>query len=268
MSDFDPAAEMQQADAWTGGLDTLLTTSQFSTDDIAAIVGITKKQLEHAIDPSRKIVRVSGSEKPRVQGKRRLFSGMDAISLVTVFSANAAGFPQRFTQQLVDLVKRRCIVKPSDPSIDLTPNLAVVTWKMREADDWAICHIHDRQSEIPKVPLAHIAIHVDRLIDETLQKLEAVVNEQPIPNFDVADPVASDPYSPEEDFFCMWDRENKGCLVGLSREETELYVTWRENRRAPDFEYEKWQELHSKHEGARFQEILKRRNESDAGVGS
>lgn len=261
MTDSDETSDMDAADSWTGGLDTLLTTSQFSTDDIAAIVGITKKQLEHAIDPSRNIVRVSASEGPRVQGKRRLFSGLDAIKLVTVFSANGAGFPQRFTESLVDLVVRRCLTRPADPALDLTPNLSVVTWKMKRGDDWALCHIHDRQDILPKVPLAHIGIHVDRLIDETRQKLDAVVNEQPIPSFDVDDPTPSNPYSAEEDFFCMWDRDRKGCLVGLTLEESELYLAWTTNRRSADVDRERFIDLSAKHERARFQEIEKRRLE-------
>lgn len=236
----------------------LLSAPQFTSEDAMSICGVSKKQLEHAIDPARTILRLSIHNRERVKGRRRMFTGGDILKIAALFAASAVGFPARWFRVLADDVERRAIVRIGGG--DLTPNLAYATWPMRDGEDWARTALHDALTVPPKLPSAVIIIAVDQLIDQTIAKLEAVIAEQPIPDFSVPDPApAPSPYSPENDFFLAWTKDEAGrdVRVGLSFAETEEY----ERLIAPDrsaqtsCDRDRFTVLDERHEAARHKRI-------------
>lgn len=221
---FDPA--ILDALRAPGAVDgNLLAERQFTSHDVMQIVGITDKQLEHVVDPKRAIVPLTSHEYARLRGVRRLFSGGDVLKIATVFAVNDVGFPQKFMATLANTVMQRTMTV-CDPPLDLTPNLMIATWPMKSGEDWALSTLHANRTSDPKLPVACILIDVDRLIRETVAKLEAVVEGRDIPNFDIPDPVPEpSPYFPENDFFRAWTKDSEGrdCRVGLTFEETQEY---------------------------------------------
>lgn len=252
---FDP---LNSNDLGTISL-TLLNERQFTSEDVTRVLGITDKQLEHAIDPKRAVVRLTVHETARIRGLRRLFSGGDVLALATVFAANSVGFPMRFMQVLAESVDRRAMTL-CPRKIDLTPDFAIATWPMKSGDDWAVAHLHANRDTEPKLPVACIVIDIDRLIRETVAKLEAVIEGSEIPNFDVPDPVPEpSPYSPENDFFLAWMKDETGrdCRVGLTHEETvefEALVSSKTHEMS-DAASEREDELRTRHEAARMRRI-------------
>jgi len=78
----------------------------------------------------------------------------------------------------------------------------------------------------PQLPKAVQVLQVDRLIDEVLAKLRALVADEPVPSFDV--PVSQpepSPWSPQNDFFRRWAKDDEGndVLIGLTKPETDEY---------------------------------------------
>ncbi len=200
----------------------LLSERQFTSQDVMRLLGITDKQLEHAIDPKRAVIRLTVHEAARIRGLRRLFSGSDILKIATVFAVNEVGFPMRFMRALGDTVERRAFTLcPRER--DLTPDLMIATWPMKSGEDWAVSHLYTGRPDTPKLPIASIVIDVDRLIRETIAKIGALVEDREIPVFESPDPKPEpSPYSPENDFFHAWTKDEQGrnCRVGLTFDET------------------------------------------------
>jgi hypothetical protein len=245
-----------------------LSAPQFTSEDAMAICGVSKKQLEHAIDPARTILRLSTHDRERVKGRRRMFTGGDILKIAALFAANTVGFPARWFRVLADDVERRAIVRMC--GLDLTPNLAYATWPMRDSEDWARVALHDALKEPPKLPSAVIIITVDQLIDQTIAKLEAVIAEQPIPDFSVPDPVPEpSPYSPENDFLRAWVKDEAGrdVRVGLSFNETQDYERLTNQDRGEQTKQDRdlLFTLTERHETARMERLAKERAQRMSG---
>ena len=186
----------------------LLDDRQFLSTDVCNVLGINLKQLEHAIDPNRSIVSLRIHNEQRLQGKRRVFCGEDVLKIGTVFATNPTGFPQKFAHTLADDVARRASIKGTP--LDQTPELTIISWPMANGD-WARATCYDGIETKPRIPVAGIYFEVDRFIDETIAKLKAVADEQPLPDFTVPDPVAdASLLSPENDFFRLWAKDDQG----------------------------------------------------------
>ena len=241
------------------GAQSILTDAQFSSEDVCRVAGINAKQLEHAIDPKRSILSLSTHVRERVQGKRRFFTGADILKVRALFVSNAIGFPQRWAGTFADQIAFRASARLS--GVDRTPNLAIAAWPMKDGD-WATFQIHDNLSVAPKLPIACHFIQVDRLIDETLAVLRAIVVEEEIPNFAVPDPVPEpSPYSPENDFFLAWTKDDEGrdVNVGLNFQETAIFEKytkeWIASGIRPIEGRKQFHELQNRHEAARMKRV-------------
>lgn len=237
----------------------ILELAQFISAEVCSIAGINAKQLEHAINPERSILNLSIHGASRIQGKRRLFTGDDVLQIVALFQSNAIGFPQRFAATLCNQVSRRAFGRLS--GLDSTPNLVIATYPMKDGD-WAVVYLHEGMTDEPPLPICLQLIHVDRLIDETLAKLRAVEADEPIPSFELPDPVPEPSlYSPENDFFRAWSKDEQGrnIRVGLNFEETEMYEEYARtglvHQRRPNEDREKHHELWRRHEAARLERL-------------
>ncbi len=233
----------------------ILDARQFLSTDVCSVVGINAKQLEHVVDPKRDIVQLTVHQDTRTHGKRRLFSGNDVLKIATVFAINGIGFPQRWAYQISEEVARRAGNRLV--GLDLSPNLILACYPIQDGKDWARVPIYDGMKEEPKLPIAVQFIQIDRLIDETLAKLRAVIAEAPLPDFKIPNPeVEPSPYSPENDFFLAWKKNENGknVRVGLTLKETawyEGYLARKLEGKATPKEGKKYLELHQKHELAR-----------------
>jgi len=238
----------------------VLDEPQFPSDDVCSVIGVSAKQLEHAIDPKRAMLSLSIHIRERVQGKRRLFTGDDVLKIATLFASNGIGFSQRFAHVLAEQVSRRAHARLC--GLDTTPGLVFATFPMRETDDWAVVPLWEGRTEEPKLPLAVQLIEIDRLINETVEKLLAIIEDKPLPDFAVPDPaIEASPWSPENDFFRMWDKDAQGrqVYVGLTFEQTQELIALqdlREKTREQSLRYLWLQEIH---EGARLTRLTAER---------
>jgi hypothetical protein len=229
----------------------ILDTPQFTSEDVCRVVEITAKQLEHAIDPARSVIRVSPQSRQRRQGRRRMFTGGDVLKVAVLFATNATGFPMRFAATMADQVESRAGARLV--GFDMTPGLIWLTWPFKDGSDWNLVPVWEGRQDPPHTPASFLVIEVDRLIDETLAKLKAVVEGEPIPDFSIPDhePEPSS-LSPENDFFLRWAKDDQGrdVLVGLTFEETQEHQRGAQDRRSVD--PVNWLALEQKHETARL----------------
>jgi hypothetical protein len=199
----------------------ILYDPQFSRDDVLKVCDTSSGTLKGILD--RKQVTLRSEHNPGT-GRRRMFTGGDILKINTAIIASGIGFPLRWVYILADQVERRALGRLTGTSLEGCQHYGMAFHPNKAGDDWAFVPIKDGQEATP-LPIACQIIDVDRLIDETLAKLNAVVNDEPIPSFDIPEPKFENPYSPEHDFFGIWtkDEQDRNCLVGLTFDETAEY---------------------------------------------
>jgi hypothetical protein len=196
----------------------ILYNPQFSRDDALKVCDISSGVLKGIID--RKQVTLRSEHNPGT-GRRRMYTGGDILKINTANIANGIGFPLRWAYILADQVERRAAGKLTGTALENCKHFGMAFYPNKAGDDWAFVAIKDGQEATP-LPIACQVIDVDRLIDETIAKLNAIVNDEPLPSFDIPEVKQEDPYSPENDFFGIWtkDEEGRNCLIGLTFDET------------------------------------------------
>ncbi|MEA1831739.1 hypothetical protein U8607_06540 [Methylobacterium durans] len=195
---------------WAGFNDAtrILRAAQFARRDVIELTGLTDAQLKNTLD--RDLVRLDSTHNPGT-GRRRMFTGSDVLKITVAHTMSGIGFPMRWSYLVADEVARRASERLV--GIDNTPGLVIATYPMASGD-WARIPMWEGKEE-PKLPIAVQLLQVDRMIDEVLAKLRALVADEPIPSFAVEEPK---PYDLRE-MFC-WQDPEMTVLVGLSREET------------------------------------------------
>lgn len=197
---------------------------QFLVRDVCAITGATPKAIEHFLNPERNLVRLRGSWVNPGTGKRRMFTGSQVLMIQSAYVANRIGFPQRFCAGLAETVERR-----AKAPFDGRNGLKIISWPLKDRDDWALQVVYDNADKCPVVPTAFHVLDADRLIFEVHAQLVAIVagEEIPdfsIPDFSIPDPVdPPSPYGPTANFFRSWEKDILGrwVYVGLNHEETQ-----------------------------------------------
>ncbi|HUF57733.1 MAG TPA: hypothetical protein VMM55_14360 [Thermohalobaculum sp.] len=240
----------------------LLSEPQFTTNDVEKITSLSGKALEHMLDPQKGRVRLIGAHVNPGRGKRRMFTGEDILAIETARVMSEIGFPQRWSHILTDQVSSRASQMVSGHLVNPQP-LAFALWP-GEGDDWAFTAIRGEDGPTGPIPVAFQLLDVDRLITETVAKLEAIVAGADVPSFKVEPPKPEpSPYSPENDFFAMWEKDEEGRLIrtGLTFEETRELIEYEEdfeNRHDRSFEdRDRIGELTRKHETARLARVAR-----------
>lgn len=233
----------------------ILDEPQFTVNDARDVVGASPKAIEHMLDPAKGRIRLSGRTANPGKGKRRMLTGEDILKLAAAHAMGEIGFPHRWSVVLTDQIATRASARII--GIAQGDRMAFATYPGKNGD-WAFTPLFQDQKEEPRLPLAVQILDVDRLIDETLAKLVAIVDDQPIPDFSVPDIKVEDPYSPETDFFGRWTKDSAGnqCLVGLTFEETTEYSDHTEKRSTrgdDEFPWDSIEEMHA--EKARYLEL-------------
>lgn len=239
----------------------LWNTPQFLVRDVCAITGATPKAIEHFLTPERNLVRLHGSWINPGTGKRRMFTGSQVLMIQSAYVANRIGFPQRFCAGLAETVERR-----TKGIWDGRTGLKIISWPLKDRDDWALQVIHDDMTECPDLPAAFHVLDVDRLISEVHSQLMAIVAGEEIPDYSIPDPVdPPNPYGPAANFFRSWEKDAAGrwVYVGLDHDETQELLRLQGSDLVGDElvivspgirstgSDDRYLELHDKHEHAR-----------------
>lgn len=236
---------------------------QFLVADVCAITGATPKAIEHFVNPARGMVRLHGNWVNPGTGKRRMFTGGQVLMIAAAYAMNRIGFPQKFTATLAEHIERRALNRLFGTALER--DYVIITYPMRDADDWALIVMHEGKED-PNVPVAAQVLQADRLIDEVHAQLMAIVRGDDLPDFSIPDPVPEpSPYSPKANFFRAWEKDDNGewVYVGLTRTETlelldmqgmaldgdEIQIV-RVGR--GDHDSERYLELHDRHEHAQI----------------
>lgn len=195
---------------------------QFTVADVCKIAGTTPKALEHFLNPQRGLVRLVGPHANPGTGRRRLLTGSEVLAVKTAYVMNRLGFPQRWSISMTDTVVNRAQALSVGFNAGQT-DLTILTYPMSNGD-WSVIPIYAERADVPKIPVAVLALEVDRLITETVAQLEAIVAGDEVPDFTVPDPEPEpNPYSPKANFFKQWEKNAAGrwVYVGLNAEETD-----------------------------------------------
>lgn len=231
----------------------ILDEPQFTRHDVLQVTRLSEPQLKNTLD--RDLVRLRSDHNPG-SGRRRMFTGGDILKIVVAHTMSAIGFPMKWSYLVADDIETRA----SSRLIGLATekNYGFITYPMSNGD-WARIPIHADLLEPPESPVAYQVVEVDRLIDQVIAKLRALIDDAPLPDFATAEPtIEPSPYSPENDFFRMWAKDDLGrnVRVGLTFEESQELakleaLSLTEHGRSRD-DGERYLELHDRHELARF----------------
>ncbi|WP_309668302.1 hypothetical protein [Tabrizicola sp.] len=196
---------------------------QFTVSEVCKITGATPKALEHFLNPARGLVRLMGDWVNPGTGKRRIFTGAQVLQIAAAYTMNHIGFPQRWSIGLSDQVARRA--KARTIGLAVQTEMSIITYPMSNGD-WASIPVYRETTEQPNLPVAVQLLDVDRMIDQVLAHLQAIVAGEDIPDFTVPDIV------PEPNWFGpkggqrAWKKDDAGnwLLNGLTLEETREYM--------------------------------------------
>jgi hypothetical protein len=238
------------------------THPQFLVADVCKITRTTPKALEHFVNPKRDLVRLVGSHVNPGTGRRRVFNGGQVLMIAAAFAMTRIGFPQRWVRSLADAVERHAINR-SNPGGGFQTGLMIATYPMNEGDDWAVVYISHEMKKQPELPVAYHLLNVDGLIDQVTAQLTAMIEDEDVPDFTVADPKPEPNWWGPNGGNRSWEKSPSGrwVYVGLTEEETdelldiqgceiqgdELVIVSEERRGG-----ERFLELHDKHERERL----------------
>lgn len=196
------------------------THPQFLVADVCKITGATPKAIEHLLSTKRNVLRLDGPYANPGTGRRRVFTGGQVLMIAVVFHMSRIGFPQRHSQTLAEMVRRRAIFR-SGPQT--SAGLTILTYPTQDGEDWAFVNTYE--DEAPRtVPVAVMALQADILIDQVEAQLKATVAGEELPDFSIPEPeLEPDYYSPKENFFRNWVKSKGGRWVyaGLTAKETD-----------------------------------------------
>jgi hypothetical protein len=202
----------------------LLNVQQFTAADVLAVSGLTAGQLKGILD--RNQITLSTNHNPGT-GRRRMFTGQDLIALCAVQAAGQIGFPLRWGNALAQQVMRFAMRQHFERAINAQrPHFALAFYPLADGEDYAFVPIHDGRAVSP-LPTAYQVLDVSREIDQTLAKLRAIVEGDPLPDFTPEPPKEyENPFAPKSNFFKDWKEDAAGnwLLVGLTLEETREYM--------------------------------------------
>jgi hypothetical protein len=231
----------------------LLDEPQFSRDDVLRVTGLSSGQLKGMLD--RDQVTLHANHKIG-HGRRFLFTGGDIIKIEAARVASGLGFPLRWVSVLADKIAGRAVnLLAGVNGILGSKEFALATYPNADGSDWVFVPITETGPASP-LPVGVLTIDVDRLIEETRQKLQALVDEaDAMPDFSI--PEVRDDLAERyiRDFF---DKDEHGRIVRVG-------LTWEETRELNAIEESdnlKWQQrdrysiLIEKTEAARMKRVM------------
>jgi hypothetical protein len=164
------------------GTPSILSEPQFAQADVLVVAAISSGQLKGILD--RKQVILVTDHNPG-SGRRRMFTGSDILRISTANAVSRIGFPLRWVHLVADHVEQRAVrLLNGTTAHEPSGEQSLAFFQIDGGDDVQSVRIFDGKPEAP-LPVAVQVLAVDRLINETIAKLQAVVADQPSPNFEV-----------------------------------------------------------------------------------
>jgi len=147
---------------------------QFTADEVRAVCGLSAGALKGILD--RKQIDIGDDHFPG-SGRRRLFSASNIFKVYAANVANEIGYPLRFANQLGEIIVARAFEKISGASLRSRVHFALAIDGTNPDNPAYVEIVGDRASQ--ELPAAYRYIDVDRVVDETLVKLEAMIDDRP-----------------------------------------------------------------------------------------
>lgn len=231
----------------------ILDLAQFTREDVMRVSGLTPKRLEHLLDPKRAELRLDGRHVTPGTGRRRMFTGGDVLMIKVATIAGELGFPARWLYLLCERVRTHASARLRGFADGR--HLSLATWPC-SGDDWAVTPIFNGEPA-GQLPAAFHLVDVDRLTDETVKQLRAILDGSEVPDFSVKFKPEASPFSPENDFFKAWakDEQDRNIRVGLSHDETLEYERLSVGELQSHLDRDRYLELSDKHEAARLARV-------------
>jgi hypothetical protein len=153
--------------------DALLKDPQFTMAEVASVAGITETQLKGVLDRKEVVL----SRHSPGSGRRRLASGGEVLEIATTFTVNEIGYPQKWAWVLAEHVRRRAMFRRAGCDVNAHRGaLCIASYPLPDGD-WQHIEIWANEPR-PALPISYQVLEVDRLIDETIAKLEALVEDK------------------------------------------------------------------------------------------
>ncbi len=166
--------EQVEINGWRGVA--LLDEAQFTNGDIESACYVTPTQLHNWV--SRGWIKLSAATPGK--GRRRLYSGQDAIAIAVAAALQPFGMMQ-VADQLVRMnqVNGRALRLLTDPLFEPYYALAIVPEP--GGDDWLYIPMTPRSGEPQSPTPSFVLLDVDRLIVETLENVLLVMDGKSVP---------------------------------------------------------------------------------------
>lgn len=193
----------------------ILDAPQFARADVLAVTGLTPAALKNTLD--RNLVCLPERHNPGT-GRRRLFSGADILKIAAAHTLSGVGVPMRMLEEFSNIIVGRARITVAAPAAASAAGGALILFPLGDGTDWQII-VAGAETSDGDVPAAFVVLNMDQLIKETLRKIEAVIADEPVPDFSPKpqNTNSRDPFKYEED----------GSLAGLTAEETAEYYKLR-----------------------------------------
>jgi hypothetical protein len=238
----------------------LLDDAQFTGDDVIAVTTLTASQLHNWVSRDWGF-RLSQANPGK--GKRRLYSGNDVIALNLAQELAPFGLVKVASQFIRhNHIAGRAAMLLTDPTVQ--PGFGYFISRDATAptdDDTAWAYTPFSSPDVAKLGRAVVALDVDGLIIETLERLALVVAGESVPAKDrLILPTAEETAKEVEDFFGVRDTDESGrkVLTGLTFEQSAEYealdALHRHDRSHE--QSERWLELEDIHESARRHKVF------------
>jgi hypothetical protein len=253
MSDLSARLETLRQHADVGPLARidLIDHAQFTNSDVEAACHVSATQLHNWV--SRGWIKLASATPGR--GRRRLYSGKDAVAVAIAAALQPFGMmqiaeqmnremriPDRAYQLLIGLNK-------PDYVLAITPD--------PEGDDWLYTAITPKTTPADLPCPGFVLLEVDRLIIETLENLVRILNDEKVEPRKF--PKKPTPEESEDEYLAEMgmayrDEEGRRIFRGLTVEESVEYQAFKEGDRSFRFDPDKQQryyDLQEKNEIAR-----------------
>jgi hypothetical protein len=159
----------------------ILDAAQFTRRDVLEVAGLKDAQLKNTLD--RDLVRLREQHNPGT-GRRRMFTGGDILKIAAAHAMSDIGFPLKWSYLVADEIERRASHRLT--GLVQANDLLLITYPMSNGD-WARVPVSADTVDRPKLPVACQVLEADRLITEVLAKLNALIADEPIPDFSIPD---------------------------------------------------------------------------------
>lgn len=200
----------------------LIDELQFTNSDIEAATFVSPTQLHNWV--SREWIKLSGGNPGR--GKRRLYSGMDAVAIAVAAALQPFSMMQVAEQLLrMNQIAARTQRLLTDPTCIPDYALAIVPYP--EVDDWLYIALgSESQSTDEPDTYGFVVLTVDSLIVETLERIVCILEGQPITPRALPERKTQQQVEDESlEFFGAAFRDDNGNRIyrGLTLEESKDY---------------------------------------------